>query len=80
MGEILHHKYVPGCAMIVEKSRSEQRILEDACLEFDVDPDLVDELIRLEQAHERRLRRRGLPAELKTAIKNYVQDHEDDYS
>ena len=66
--------------MTVEKSRSEQRILDDACLEFDVDPDLVDELIGLEQAHERRLRRRGLPSELKNAIKNYVQEHEDDYS
>ena len=65
---------------MVEKSISEQRLLERACLEFDVDSTLVGELIRLELDNERRLRRMGLRRELKNAIENYVLEHEDDYS
>lgn len=65
---------------MVEKSRSEQRLLERVCLEFGIDSTLVDELISLELDNERRLRRMGLRRELKNAIENYVLEHEDDYS
>ena len=64
----------------MEKSDTERRILEAACLEYGVASELVDELISLEIDNERRLRRRGLFPSLKSAIENYVQEHEDDYS
>lgn len=63
---------------MVEKSRSEQRLLEALCSEYDVDPSLVDVLIQIEIENERRLRRRGLPDRLKNAIENHLTEREDD--
>lgn len=63
---------------MVEKSRSEQRLLETLCSEYDVDPSLVDDLIQIEIENERRLRRRGLPDRLKNAIANHLTEREDD--
>ena len=63
---------------MVEKSRSEQRLLETLCSEYDVDPSLVDALIQIEIENERRLRRQGLPDRLKNAIVNHLTEREDD--
>ena len=63
---------------MAEKSDTERRILEAACLEFGVEPGLVDELIDLELEQEGRLRRRGLVPSLKDAIETHVLEHEDD--
>ena len=62
------------------RSDSEKRILEAACLDYDVAPELVDELLRVEIDHEGRLRRTGLPLDLRSVIENYVQERTDDYS
>ena len=62
------------------RSDTEKRILEAACLEYDVSPELVDELLHVEIDHEGRLRRTGLPIDLRSVIGNYVQEQADDYS
>ena len=62
------------------RSDTERRILEAACLEYGVAPELVDELIGVEIDYEGRLRRRGIFRDLRSVIVNYAQEHEDDYS
>lgn len=56
----------------------ERRLLEVACLEFDVDPDFVESLISIEKDNERRLRRRGLFLALRSAVQDYVEEREID--
>ena len=63
---------------MAEKSDTERRILKDACLEFGIEPGLVDELIDLELEQEGRLRRIGLVRNLKAAIEFHVLEQEDD--
>ena len=62
------------------RSDTERRILEAACLEYGIAPELVDELIGVEIDHEGRHRRRGIFYDLQSVVKNYAQEHEDDYS
>ena len=56
----------------------ERRLLEAACLEFDVSADFVELLISVERDNERRLRRRGLFLALRNAVQEYVQEREND--
>lgn len=56
----------------------ERRLLAAACLEFDIEPGLVETLVILERDNERRLRRRGLFPALKSAIEDYVTEREGD--
>lgn len=58
----------------------ENQLLETLCLEFDIDPELLRQLIELEIENERRIRRRGLIRDLKRALEDYTMEREDDYS
>ena len=62
------------------RSDTERRILEAACSEYGVAPEMVDELIRIEINQEGRMRRVGIFNDLRKVIENYVQEHQDDYS
>lgn len=62
----------------MQKSDAEKRLLETACLQYDVDPEIVDKLLDLVQESEGRLRRRGLRGQLKDAIGDYVAETEED--
>lgn len=62
------------------RSDTERRILEAACSEFGVAPEMVDELLRIEIHHEGRLQRRGIFIDLRSVIENYVREQADDYS
>ncbi len=63
---------------MADKSITERRILEAACLDFGVMPELVDDLIDLEIENEGRLRRRGLFPDLKETIEHYVSERNND--
>lgn len=62
------------------RSDTERRILEAACLEYGIAPELVDELIGVEIDHEGRHRRRGIFYDLRSVIQNYAQEQGNDHS
>ena len=67
------------CAMN-EKTDTERRLLEAACLEFGIDSDLVEALISIERDNERRFRRRGLFTALRGALDDHVMERHVDSS
>lgn len=55
-----------------EPNSAEQRLLEAACLEYDIDPALVHALVAVEQENERRIRRRGIYQLLRSVIEEHL--------
>ena len=57
---------------------TEQRLLEAACLEYGIDPSLVEALVAVEQENERRIRRRGIFQMLRVVIEENTERQRND--
>ena len=53
---------------------TERRLLRSNCIGYDINPELIEELVQLERDNERRLRRRGIFPALRGCIEDFTRE------